>query len=294
VSPARIDKADLALGAPRPSDAAALLARYAARIQTQPTPGNALLFMNTRSPPFDDVRVRQAVSFALDRGRLARFAGAPLLAQPACQALPAGLLGYRPYCPYTRSPGPAGAWSGPDLEKARRLVRESGRRGAIVTVWGFHFVGDTTRAVTATLNQIGLRARTRLVSGDQLFTRLADSRSGVQIGVGGWGADYPTPLGYLFNLYDCRAFVPGSPFNSNFSEFCDRRVQAAMARALAAEESDVGASAPLWAAVDRMITDAAPTATIATQRYLVVLSKRIDNYQANPVWGPLLSQISLR
>lgn len=294
LSPARIAGADVAIGLVRPSDVAALLARYAARIQTNPPPGTVLVFMNTRAPPFDDVRMRRALNFALDRRRLARLAGAPLMAQPTCQVLPPGLLGYRPYCPYTRAPGRAGVWTAPDLAKARRLVRGSGRRGAIVTVWGFPPMGDLTRAVTMTLNQIGLRAHTRIVSGDRLFTLAADSRSGVRVAVGGWAADYPTPLGYLFNLYDCRAFIPGSILNTNYPEFCDRRVESAMARALAVQESDVGASKRLWASVDRMITDAAPTASIATSRWLAVVSKRVENYQISPRWGPLLSQISLR
>jgi peptide/nickel transport system substrate-binding protein len=253
-----------------------------------------MAFMNTRAAPFDSARVRRAVNYAIDRGRLARLVGGPLVAQPACQTLPPGLRGYRPYCPYTRHAEAAGAWTEPDLAKARRLVRESHRRGATVTVWGFHLMGDATREIASALNRIGLRASSKLVTADELFTRAGDSRSGVQISVGGWGADYPTPLGFLFNLFDCRAFVPASYFNSNYSEFCDKRVQSAMAQALAAEETDVGASAPLWARVDRLITNAAPAATFATQRTLAVVSKRVRNYQFHPWWGPLLSQISLR
>jgi YVTN family beta-propeller protein len=293
VVPARIDKADIAVGTPPPADAPGLLARYASRIQTTPTLGNTILFMNTRAPPFDDVRVRRAVNFALDRGRLARLVGAPLLGQPTCQALPPGLLGYRPYCPYTRSSRRSGVWTAADLGKARRLVREAGANGARVTVWGFKPLDNPARAIAATLNRIGLRARPHIVDGDRLFSSAADSRSGVQVSLSGWGADYPTPFGYLFNVFDCRAFVPASRFNSNYSEFCDRRVEAAMDRALAAETSDVGASASLWAAVDRMITDAAPSASIATNRRIAVVSKRVQNYQSSLRWGPLLSQLAL-
>jgi peptide/nickel transport system substrate-binding protein len=159
---------------------------------------------------------------------------------------------------------------------------------------GFHLMADATRDIASALNRIGLRARAKLVSINTMFDRASDSRDGVQISLGGWGADYPTPNGFLFNIFDCRAFVPASPINSNFSEFCDRRVQAAMARARAVEESDVGASAPLWAKVDRLITNAAPAATIATQRNLALISKRVQNYRFHPQWGPLLSQVTLR
>ena len=46
--------------------------------------------------------------------------------QPACQILPVGLPGYRPYCPYTIDPNPAGTWHGPDLARAERLIASLG------------------------------------------------------------------------------------------------------------------------------------------------------------------------
>ena len=47
--------------------------------------------MNTRLAPFDNVKVRQAVNFAIDRNALVNIFGGPVLAQPVCQVLPPGL-----------------------------------------------------------------------------------------------------------------------------------------------------------------------------------------------------------
>src|SRR5262249_52760889 len=69
--------------------------------------------LNTHLPPFDDVRVRQALNFAIDRAVIVRMGGGRLTASPACQLLPPGVSGYRPYCPYTRRPGD-GFWHAPD------------------------------------------------------------------------------------------------------------------------------------------------------------------------------------
>ena len=51
--------------------------------------------------------------------------------------LPPDFPGYQGYCPYTTGAGD-GAWHGPDMEKARRLVGESGTTNMPVTVWSFN------------------------------------------------------------------------------------------------------------------------------------------------------------
>ena len=64
------------------------------------------------------------------RPATAGSSGGPDLVQPTCQLLPPGFPNYRPRCPYTLDASPAGTWTAPNLAKARRLVRDSGTRGA--------------------------------------------------------------------------------------------------------------------------------------------------------------------
>jgi peptide/nickel transport system substrate-binding protein len=218
--------------------------------------------------------------------------GPPVLAQASCQVLPQGLLGYRPYCPYTRSPGGAGAWTGPDLTTANRLAAASGRRGTRVTILALPITAAAARELAATLRRLGFPARTRVLPPEQLFPLANDPSRRVQASVTGWGADYPSPVGFLFNQFDCRSFKPESKDNTNFSEFCDRRSQVAMARA--AREPDVGAAGRLWAVADRRLTDAAPVVPLTTGRTMTILSRRVVNFQYHPLWGVLFSQVSIR
>jgi peptide/nickel transport system substrate-binding protein len=86
--------------------------------------------------------------------------------------------GYRPYCPDTAG-AKDGAWYGPDMEKARRLVKESGTTDEPVTVWTIRSLAD--RAVGSylvqLLNNLRYRASLRRVSCDSSVAASTDSRN---------------------------------------------------------------------------------------------------------------------
>ena len=121
----------LNLGAPPAGQRQALRTRFPGRLRVHA--GLALVFesLNTRAPPFDDVRVRRAFNFAVDRRRAVQILGGREVAASTCQILPPQMPGFRRYCPYAHS-----------MRKARRLVAASGTAGMRVRVWG---VGAPTR-----------------------------------------------------------------------------------------------------------------------------------------------------
>ena len=159
--------------------------QYASQVHVNPLRSVTYLFLNTRVRPFDDVRVRRAVNYAVDRAAAVRTSARGAGAQPTCQILPPNSPGFQPYCPYTQQPGPGGTWSAPDLERARRLVADSGTRGADVTVW----VSDGHRRegplVAALLRSLGYRVRLRHVDTGVYFGPAgpANSRLRVQAGL---------------------------------------------------------------------------------------------------------------
>src|SRR5947207_4620384 len=126
--------------------------------------------MNTNLAPFNNVKARQAVNFAIDRNALVKIFGGPKLAAPSCQVLPPGFPGHVDYCPYTKNPGKT--WSAPDLAKARRLVKESGTAGQKVAVVSADDEVNKATAVylQSVLNSIGYKASVKPISVNIFFT----------------------------------------------------------------------------------------------------------------------------
>ena len=76
--------------------------------------------LNANIPPFNNLLARQALNYAIDRGKIAQMYGGQTVATPACQPLLPGLLGYEHYCPYTWHPSPSGTWTAPDFGFGRK------------------------------------------------------------------------------------------------------------------------------------------------------------------------------
>src|SRR5207247_4360745 len=102
--------------------------------------------MNTRMAPFNNVKARQAVNYAIDRNAAVKVFGGPKLATPSCQVLPPGFPGHVDYCPYTKNPGKK--WSAHDLAKAKRIVTESGTAGMRVEDVSLDVVVKQAKAVS--------------------------------------------------------------------------------------------------------------------------------------------------
>jgi YVTN family beta-propeller protein len=262
-----------------------LALRYPRRLKVTPQLTTGFYFLNTRVPPFADARARRAVSLAWDREEVERAIGRT--GTPTCRILPPNFPGYRPTCP-----GGVGGLLA--LDRARKLVRESGTQGARVLVWTFADVPpDLGRYVVSLLNSLGYRARLQVVRDiGAYFMRVSNVRTGVQIGFAGWFQDYPSAEGFIRPLLSCAAYDPTSPeTTTNYSGFCDRSVDAQMARATATQVTDPAAGIQLWQRVEEALLAQAPIVPAFNFNYVSLVSARVGNYQLNPQWGILLSQL---
>jgi YVTN family beta-propeller protein len=278
-----------------PKQVSRLRVRYASQFHAAPSPNLQALFLNTRVPPFDSLDARRAINLAVDRAAATNAWGGPSVAQPTCQILPPDFPDYRPYCPYTADATSRGAWTAPDLAKARALVARSGTRGMKVTLWAWSLATGFNKVAKGALQSLGYRVTVKPVRADTYWSVVGDPRNRAQIGFDGLGAGYPSPASFLVNLFGCPGSMVGSPNVLDSSQFCDPRIDRLMQRALAEELTDPSGSRALWQRVDREITDAAPWVPLIASFNVSVLSKRVGNYQYSPaVVAMLIDQLWVR
>ena len=281
---------------PPPALLTSLQTRYASQLHLDQTLQTFYIFLNTRQPPFNNLKVRQAVNYAVDRNQMITIRGGPDTEQPTCQMLPPNMNGYQRYCPYTVQPSSDGRYIGPDLAKARRLVAESGTRGQGVTVAGTPIFQPHGGAYfVSVLGTLGYTAHFKTFKDrNAYFAAVKDSRQKIQAGISGWAHDYPTAGGFLPPLLTCSSFIPNSRRNENLAEFCNHQIDAEIARARSLEVTDPGAASRLWRTVDHEIVQQAPVVFLQNNLQVTLASRRVGNYQYNPQWGVLLDQLWVR
>jgi peptide/nickel transport system substrate-binding protein len=269
--------------------------KYPKQVHINPLVATWYFAFNTRIPPFNNLKARQAVNYATDRKALIKIYGGPQLAVPTCQVLPPNFPGYKPYCPYTVNPG-SGKWTGPDMAKAKQLVQESGTKGAAVKVntdttdvdkgYGLYFIG--------LLNKLGYKATPQFLSNDIQYPFIQNSKNKVQFAFSDWFADYPAASDFLQILLGCGSFHPNSNSSPNIAEFCHKGIQAKMDHAGLLGLTDPNAANELWAEVDRDMTDQAPWVAFFNPKLLDFVSARVKGFTFSPQWYFLLDQASVK
>ena len=292
--------ADYTLDPPPADRLGELHTRLASQLHVNPNDVTVLLWLNTRVAPFNDIRVRRALNYAVDRAKVASLVG--LDSHATCQFLPPYIPGYERYCPYTLDPSADGRWQARNLAKASGLIAASRTRGAQITIWNLpgydSFVTNLApvgRYLVSLLDQLGYHARLRTVAAADTSFQPGDSRAKIQGGLFSYAPAYPAASEFLGPQYDsCQSFIPDSASNPNWAEFCDPGFDATVRSALAADAALSPAATRLWAQADRQFTDQAPMVSLVTPSTIDFVSRRVGNYEYNPVWGALLDQMWVR
>src|SRR5262249_34951622 len=153
-------------------------------IHLNPAARTVYLALNTKVPPFDDVRVRRALNYAVDRRRVVQLWGGPDSAVPTCQVLPPNFPGYRRYCPYQFN-----------LPKAKALVVASGTRGMSIVVWVRDDAYPGGRRIAAyvasVLRGLGYRVHVRFIPTNAPADLGWRHRGTVGLNLQDWFADFP-------------------------------------------------------------------------------------------------------
>jgi peptide/nickel transport system substrate-binding protein len=279
---------DVMLAPPDPEDLAVARAEYPARVFEATAAQTLFIGFDTVRPPFDDERVRQAVSYAIDRARFVDLLGGTASLRPTCQILPPNFQGYTPYCPFTRDAG--AEWSGPDMDHARELVTQADALGERVRGSANEddpSSVDMMKQVTAVLHQIGLRAELEVLPSDDFyggaFAAPGSSRH-PDVFSYYWFTGYPGAWEFVYPQYGCGA-------NFNVTGYCDESIDRRIEQARSLQTSDPGSANRAWSEIEHDLVDGAALVSVANPISTFVVSERTGNVQINPQFGLLLGQI---
>ncbi len=260
-----------------------------AQLHTHPLFAVEFFAINTHLAPFANALAREALNYAIDRRAIAQMYGGPAFATPTCQPLAPGLPGYRRYCPYTTHPSATGAYTGPDVTHAKRLVTQSGTHGEHVTVWGSPDEGyippDVAAYTAGVLRSLGYRTTLHLVPIASITKAMYPH---FQLSAtGDWIADYPDPSSYIPPFFSCN----GSDSNGYV---CDPALDRTMRKAAFLELDAPAAANRVWTSIDHTLTNRADWVPTVNVREVDLVSQRLGNYQFHPAWGFLVDQSWVR
>jgi len=251
------------------------------QFREDPTISTYYFWMNTQEPPFDDVRVRRAVNYAIDPEALERIYAGTL--ERTQQVLPEQMPGYRKFELYPH-----------DIGRAKSLVERAAPADREITVWTNNLtpndeVGEYYQQV---LNQIGFDAKLKTVDAANYFTVIGNaSTPDLDTGWANWFLDYPHPSDYFQPQLASESIAPVG--NTNWARFGDPEIDAKISR-LASEQLGPQQEAE-YAALDREVMKQAPWAPFGTLNLgtFVADSVNLDELVVSPIYAQDLTSFEL-
>jgi peptide/nickel transport system substrate-binding protein/oligopeptide transport system substrate-binding protein len=235
----------------------------------------AFLGLLTRTPPLDDVRIRQAIACAIDRDAL--VADAPLLRRKAVGILPPGLPGYSPDAKALPH----------DPERARALLALAGKPGGrglppidLYTSGASAAATRVIELIRRDLAEVGIVLQVHIVPWGEMNTRLQEKTAPAFML--GWVADLADPDAFLRALFQ-------SDVISNLFAFEDAQADTLLDGG--AREMHPVRRVHLYREAERRILQLAPLVPLYHSSGLLATSRRVHGFDPGPMG---LSAIDLR
>jgi ABC-type transport system substrate-binding protein len=280
-------QSDMDIAFPPPTATAGLAKQYGVnkgRFYVGPTSCVNYMGMNTARPPFDNVNLRKAVNWAIDRPAQVRLLGA-YAGTRTDQILVPGIPGYRPFHAYDIS--------GANVAKAKQVGGAAIASAPTLNVVHTTSTYATNRAQVAEFNlkQIGFKINDEPTPATNYYQVIETKGTSYNLVTnGGWCADYFDPFDYLNVNFDGRKLQAAN--NVDYTYFNNASFNAGLDHAASLSGA---ARAAAYAKLDQdLMTKYAPVVPylIATNTFFT--SSRVKNWIYGSYFGePYFNALSV-
>jgi peptide/nickel transport system substrate-binding protein len=252
------------------------------QFRVEPTFSNYFFWMNTTLEPFNDVKVRQAVNYAIDPRALERIYAGRL--EGGQQILPPGMPGYKKLNLYPH-----------DIKKAKELIAEANPSDKDIVVWtnSEEPSKDVGAYYQGVLQELGFKVELKILSPDNYFTVITNSSTPeLDTGWANWFLEYPSPNGFFQPLLSEESIAPTN--GTNLPRFADPTLSKKIAKL---SEEPVGAQQEAeYAQLDKEFMEEAPLAPYGTSTAATFVSSDInlENVVFTPSFGQDLASFEFK
>jgi len=254
--------------------------RLRGQFGTKPTGCIRYLSLQTATGPTADVRVRQAVNYAVNKEAVLDALGGRFAGDTASTVLVPAVTGHVRYDAY-----PSVNAKG-DVDKAKALLKEAGYPHGVT----LNYVGGSTGqepALTAALQvalaRAGIKLHIKTYPGEQRYERSLRQpgrRAEHHVGSAQWCADWPgdSARSFIPTLLDGR--TANERTTDNYGSFDSPAVNALIDKALAEQDPDKRAA--MWGEADRLAMAGAAWVPLVYESRTFFWSYRVKNWTYSP------------
>lgn len=182
--------------------------RYPSQVHTFTRAALLYFTLNTRKPPMNNLKVRQALNYAVNREDLVKIFGGQGTATENIVPIALGSA-YKKHTFYPYN-----------LAKAKRLVAASGTKGMAVQVWSSSTDPQPQAAqyMASVLNSLGYKATVKTMSEGIYYDTVSNQATDPQVSYNEWDQDFPEGEDYVDSQFNGRYIVKvGNNDNSNLN-----------------------------------------------------------------------------
>ncbi len=224
--------------------------------------------INTQRGDLKDLKVRQALQYAVDRKSFRIAAGGAIAGTYASTLITPGIAGRQDYDLYKTS-------ATGDVDKAKSLLKEAGVSNLKLTLVT---PNDSSTLAQAQALQAGLKRAGITVTlkplDDDSFNQATTNGTDFDLSLSSWQPDFPSANANLQPLYDSSQIGGGG---YNISKYSNPDVDALIKEASATiDQSD---AQKLWAQADRKIMEDAPVVPLMYAKQSFLAGSDVENFR---------------